>query len=136
MSIADQFLTRGGVAFPIPKVANMMFSGGLRVEGVAVRDILGGDTGFRVQGRRVNRTRDQHDRREERRDAVGAGRDLPESIPERAGQGARRARRRRLCRLPDFGRLLPQVLSTGSEAGQSPTQMPFSAFPPMFQRCD
>jgi hypothetical protein len=50
MSIADQFLARGGVAFPIPKVANMMFSGGLRVEGVPVTDIIGGDTGFRRPG--------------------------------------------------------------------------------------
>ncbi len=50
MSIADQFLVRGGVALPIPKVSNMMFSGGLRVEGVPVRDIIGGDTGFRRPG--------------------------------------------------------------------------------------
>jgi len=50
MSIADQFLARGGVAFPIPKVANLMFSGGVRVEGVPVRDIIGGDTGFRRPG--------------------------------------------------------------------------------------
>jgi hypothetical protein len=50
MSIADQFLARGGVALPIPKVANLTFSGGLRVEGVPVRDIIGGDTGFRRPG--------------------------------------------------------------------------------------
>jgi hypothetical protein len=50
MSIADQFLARGGVALPIPKRANMSFSGGLRVEGVPVRDIIGGDTGFRRPG--------------------------------------------------------------------------------------
>src|SRR5688500_14523616 len=50
MSIADQFLARGGVAFPIPKVANMTFSGGLRLEGVPVRDIIGGDAGFRRPG--------------------------------------------------------------------------------------
>jgi hypothetical protein len=50
MSIADQFLARGGVAFPIPKSVNMMFSGGLRVEGVPVRDIIGGDAGFRRPG--------------------------------------------------------------------------------------
>ena len=50
MSIADQFLARGGVAVPIPKRANMSFSGGLRVEGVPVRDLIGGDTGFRRPG--------------------------------------------------------------------------------------
>jgi hypothetical protein len=50
MSIADQFLARGGVAFPIPKSANMTFSGGLRVEGVPVRDIIGADAGFRRPG--------------------------------------------------------------------------------------
>ena len=52
MSIADQFLARGGVAFPIPKSVNMTFSGGLRVEGVPVRDIIGADAGFGVQGSR------------------------------------------------------------------------------------
>ncbi len=50
MSIADQFLARGGVAFPIPKSVNMTFSGGLRVEGVPVRDIIGADAGFRRPG--------------------------------------------------------------------------------------
>jgi len=50
MSIADQFLARGGVALPIPKVPNMTFSGGLRLEGVPVRDVIGGDTGFRRPG--------------------------------------------------------------------------------------
>jgi hypothetical protein len=47
MSIADQYLARGGVAFPIPKSVNMTFSSGLRLEGVPVRDIIGGDGGFR-----------------------------------------------------------------------------------------
>ena len=50
MSIADQYLARGGVAFPMPKVAGMTFSGGLRLEGVPVRDVIGGDTGFRRPG--------------------------------------------------------------------------------------
>ena len=50
MSIADQYLARGGVAFPIPKSVNMTFSGGLRVEGVPVRDIIGADAGFRRPG--------------------------------------------------------------------------------------
>jgi hypothetical protein len=50
MSIADQYLARGGVSLPIPKVPTMTFSGGLRFEGVPVRDIIGGDTGFRRPG--------------------------------------------------------------------------------------
>ena len=50
MSIADQYLLRGGVASPIPKIAGMQFSAGLRIEGVPVRDIIGGDTGFRRPG--------------------------------------------------------------------------------------
>jgi hypothetical protein len=50
MSIADQYLVRGGVAFPIPKSVNMTFSAGVRAEGVPVRDIIGGDTGFRRPG--------------------------------------------------------------------------------------
>src|SRR5262245_6853774 len=50
MSIADQYLARGGIAFPIPRSVNMTFSGGIRLEGVPVRDIIGGDTGFRRPG--------------------------------------------------------------------------------------
>jgi hypothetical protein len=50
MSIADQYLARGGVSFPIPKLKNMTFSGGLRLEGVPVRDLIGGDNGFRRPG--------------------------------------------------------------------------------------
>ena len=50
MSIADQFLVRGGAAVPMPKLSNMTLSGGLRLEGVPVRDIIGGDTGFRRPG--------------------------------------------------------------------------------------
>ena len=50
MSIADQFLVRGGAAVPVPKLSNMTLSGGLRIEGVPARDIIGGDTGFRRPG--------------------------------------------------------------------------------------
>jgi hypothetical protein len=51
MSIADQYLLRGGVATPIPMTrGRMQFSLGLRAEGVPVRDIIGGDTGFRRPG--------------------------------------------------------------------------------------
>jgi len=50
MSIADQYLLRGGVAFPVPKSVNMTFSAGIRAEGVPVRDIIGADAGFRRPG--------------------------------------------------------------------------------------
>ena len=51
MSIADQYLLRGGAAMPIPMTkGHMQFSAGLRVEGVPVRDVIGGDTGFRRPG--------------------------------------------------------------------------------------
>ena len=50
MSIADQYLARGGVAFPVPRSVAMTASFGLRAEGVPVRDIIGGDTGFRRPG--------------------------------------------------------------------------------------
>jgi hypothetical protein len=50
MSIADQYLARGGIAFPIPKSVNMTFSAGLRAEGVPVHDLIGGSNGFRRPG--------------------------------------------------------------------------------------
>lgn len=50
MSIADQYLLRGGALLPIPKTRNMSFSAGLRVEGVPVRDLLGPDGDFRRPG--------------------------------------------------------------------------------------
>ena len=73
--------------------------------------------------RGVVRTRVQHHRqREERRHVVGSDRDLPESIPERAGQGERRARRRGVCRLSDSGGLLPPLLV--SSEGLRPSDSP------------
>jgi hypothetical protein len=50
MSIADQFLLRGGVGFAIPKTKIASASAGMRVEGVPSRDIIGGDNGFRRPG--------------------------------------------------------------------------------------
>ena len=50
MSIADQYLLRGGAAFPIPKTTSMSFSAGVRVEGVPVNDLLGGSEHFRRPG--------------------------------------------------------------------------------------
>lgn len=50
MSIADQYLLRGGVAFPVPRSRNLSFSAGVRIEGVPVRDIIGPDDHFRRPG--------------------------------------------------------------------------------------
>lgn len=50
MSISDQFLLRGGLGFTVPKTTIVSVSGGLRVEGVPARDIIGGDNGFRRPG--------------------------------------------------------------------------------------
>lgn len=50
MSIADQFLLRGGAAFPLPRSKNISVSAGLRVEGVPSRDLIGPDDGFRRPG--------------------------------------------------------------------------------------
>lgn len=50
MSIADQFLVRGGLGFSIPKTSILSGSVGIRAEGVPARDIIGGDNGFRRPG--------------------------------------------------------------------------------------
>ena len=50
MSIADQFLLRGGLGFTVPKTTSVSASAGVRVEGVPARDIMGGDNGFRRPG--------------------------------------------------------------------------------------
>lgn len=50
MSIADQYLLRGGVAFAVPRSRNISASAGLRIEGVPVRDLLGPDDQFRRPG--------------------------------------------------------------------------------------
>ena len=50
MSIADQYLVRGGVAFPLPRSRNVSASAGVRVEGVPVHDLLGPDDQFRRPG--------------------------------------------------------------------------------------
>ena len=49
MSIGDQYLVRGGAAFPIPGTTTM-FRGGVRAEGVKVKDLFGGSDGFRRPG--------------------------------------------------------------------------------------
>ncbi len=50
MSIADQYLVRGGVSRAIPKLRGLVGSLGGRIEGVPVRDALGRSNGFRRPG--------------------------------------------------------------------------------------
>jgi len=50
MSIADQYLLRGGAVFPVPRSTNLSFSAGLRVEGVPAHDLLGPSDHFRRPG--------------------------------------------------------------------------------------
>jgi hypothetical protein len=50
MSVADQYLARGGVIVPIPKVGGWSASFGARLEGVPVRDLFGKSLGFRRPG--------------------------------------------------------------------------------------
>lgn len=50
LSVADQYLLRAGMTRTIPGVRRMAFSMGYRIEGVAVRDLIGGSDGFRRPG--------------------------------------------------------------------------------------
>jgi len=50
MSIPDQYLVAGGVAYPFPKVRGLAVRGGLRYEGVKVRNLIGDSLGFRRPG--------------------------------------------------------------------------------------
>jgi hypothetical protein len=50
MSIPDQYLADGGVAYPFPMIRGLALKTGLRYEGVKVRDLLGGSLGFRRPG--------------------------------------------------------------------------------------
>jgi hypothetical protein len=50
MSIADQYLLRGGAAFAVPGMQNVSAAAGLRIEGVPVRDLIGGSQWFRRPG--------------------------------------------------------------------------------------
>jgi len=50
MSIPDQYLADGGVAYPLPKIKGLAFKTGLRYEGIKVRDLIGGSLGFRRPG--------------------------------------------------------------------------------------
>ena len=50
MSIPDQYLVDGGMAYPVSKVRGLAAKMGLRYEGVKVRDLIGGSLGFRRPG--------------------------------------------------------------------------------------
>jgi hypothetical protein len=50
MSIPDQYLADGGIAYPVPKIRGMAAKFGMRYEGVKVRDLIGGSRGFRRPG--------------------------------------------------------------------------------------
>lgn len=50
MSVADQYLYRGGVSRAIPKVRGLTVTFGGRIEGVPVRDAFGKSDGFRRPG--------------------------------------------------------------------------------------
>jgi hypothetical protein len=50
MSIPDQYLADGGIAYPVPKIRGLAAKFGMRYEGVKVRDLIGGSLGFRRPG--------------------------------------------------------------------------------------
>jgi len=50
MSVADQYSYRAGMIFPVPKSQNLVWSMGIRGEGVPSRDVFGKSTGFRRPG--------------------------------------------------------------------------------------
>ena len=50
MSVTDQYLYRGGIGHSVPKIRGLAMSFGGRIEGVPVRDALGGSNGFRRPG--------------------------------------------------------------------------------------
>lgn len=50
MSVADQYLARGGVSRALPKFRNITVTFGGRIEGVPVRDLIGRSDGFRRPG--------------------------------------------------------------------------------------
>lgn len=50
LSVADQYLYRGGLSHAVPKVSGLAVSFGARMEGVPVHDVFGGSNGFRRPG--------------------------------------------------------------------------------------
>jgi hypothetical protein len=54
MSVADQYLLRGGVSRPIPKLRGFVATFGARWEGVPAHDAIGNSNGFRRPGYAVS----------------------------------------------------------------------------------
>lgn len=50
MSVSDQYLLRGGITRPVPRMRRLAWSIGMRYEGVPVRDLIGASNGFRRPG--------------------------------------------------------------------------------------
>lgn len=50
LSVSDQYLYRGGIGRPVPKIKGLAVSFGGRIEGVPVRDAFGKSNGFRRPG--------------------------------------------------------------------------------------
>src|SRR5262249_48320279 len=50
MSVPDQYIARGGVAVPTPKIRGLSLSVAGRMEGIPVRDLIGKSEGFRRPG--------------------------------------------------------------------------------------
>ena len=53
MSIPDQYLADGGIAYPVPKIRGMAAKFGMRYEGVKFRDLIGGSLGLPPSGIRT-----------------------------------------------------------------------------------
>ena len=49
-SVADQYLIRAGISRAVPKIPGLVVTFGGRMEGVPVRDLIGGSNGFRRPG--------------------------------------------------------------------------------------
>jgi hypothetical protein len=54
MSVADQYLARGGVLLPFPKYPRLGVSFAGRIEGVPAKDLIGKSEGFRRPGYAVS----------------------------------------------------------------------------------
>jgi hypothetical protein len=54
MSVADQYLLRGGISRPLPKLRGFVGTFGARWEGVPARDAIGNSNGFRRPGYAVS----------------------------------------------------------------------------------
>lgn len=50
LSVADQYVWRGGIGYAVPKLRGLAFSIGGRDEGIPARDLIGREDGFRRPG--------------------------------------------------------------------------------------